>query len=440
MRLANNEGGLRTADILSIFGTEAQKADTKAFKALMRHLREVDGDHSTVIMVQVENEVGVLGDSRDRSTLAEEHFSAPVPAKFLDFLSGDWSSFTDAFQRNLAGIRQQSLHEGVTWKDLSSNSKRIDEVFMAYHYALYLEQVASAGKEVYPLPLYTNVWQNYGDSDADTNTSAIAAGGSDPGDYPSGGGVVDVLDVWKAFAPSLDLIAPDIYLNDYANSCKKYRHKNQPLLIPEQRRDEYGALRVWVAFGSYQALGTAPFGIGTVKAAECPFTKHYGLLAKMSHHVLSAQARGNASIGFFFDELATDGADLSPPIETTFGDWNLRIERSFVFGRPSVGSGMIIHVEGDQFLFLGWGFQVIFKHRSPKAHFTGLLKYDEIEVQDKKTGTLRRGRMLGGDETRSGQFAIMPSEDPDYGGFPISITIPARTGIAMCQPYALLDM
>ncbi|THX32649.1 beta-galactosidase [Aureobasidium pullulans] len=438
VKLRDKDGSRTTADILTLFGTEAQKADAKAFKTLMQHLRDIDGEHATVIMVQVENEVGVLGDSRDRSDLAEERFASPLPAELHNFLAKDWSGFTDAFQHNLGELRQCSLTKGMTWGDLPGNSKRIDELFMAFHYAVYLEEVASAGKSVYPLPLYTNVWQNYADSDADANTPAIVGGGSDPGDYPSGGGVVDVLDVWQAFAPSLDFIAPDIYLNNYPRLCKEYRHNDQPLFIPEQRRDEYGALRIWAAIGSYGCLGCSPFGIDTVDPVQSPFRKHYGLLAKTSHLVLSAQAKGNASIGFFFDELSPDGKDPSPKVQATFGDWNLQIERSFVFGRSSVGSGMVIHLENDQFLLLGWGFQVNFKHNSSDAHFSGILKFEEIDV-DGGSKELRTVRLLNGDETRSGLFAIMPSDDPDYGGFPISVTIPARTGIAICQPYALFD-
>ncbi|KAL2036203.1 hypothetical protein VTO58DRAFT_102121 [Aureobasidium pullulans] len=438
VKLQDKDGDRTTADILTLFGTEAQKNDAKAFKTLMQHLRDVDGEHATVIMVQVENEVGVLGDSRDRSDLAGECFASPLPVELHDFLAKDWSGFTDAFQHNLGELRQCSLTKGMTWGDLPGNSKRIDELFMAFHYAVYLEEVASAGKSVYPLPLYTNVWQNYADSDADANTPAIVGGGSDPGDYPSGGGVVDVLDVWQAFAPSLDFIAPDIYLNNYSRLCKEYRHNDQSLFIPEQRRDEYGALRIWAAIGSYGCLGCSPFGIDTVDPAQSPFRKHYGLLAKTSHLVLSAQAKGNASIGFFFDELSPDGKDQTPKVQAIFGDWNLQIERSFVFGRPSVGSGMVIHLENDQFLLLGWGFQVNFKHNSSDAHFSGILKFEEIDV-DGGSKELRTVRLLNGDETRSGLFAIMPSDDPDYGGFPISVTIPARTGIAVCQPYALFD-
>ena len=438
VKLQDKDGDRTTADILTLFGTEAQKNDAKAFKTLMQHLRDIDGEHATVIMVQVENEVGVLGDSRDRSDLAEECFASPLPVELHDFLAKDWSGFTDAFQHNLGELRQCSLTKGMTWGDLPGNSKRIDELSMAFHYAVYLEEVASAGKSVYPLPLYANVWQNYAGSDADANTPAIVGGGSDPGDYPSGGGVVDVLDVWQAFAPSLDFIAPDIYLNNYSRLCKEYRHNDQPLFIPEQRRDEYGALRIWAAIGSYGCLGCSPFGIDTVDPVQSLFRKHYGLLAKTSHLVLSAQAKGNVSIGLFFDELSPDGKDQSPKLQATFGDWNLQIERSFVFGRPSVGSEMVIHLENDQFLLLGWGFQVSYKHKSPDAHFSGILKFEEMDV-DGGSRELRTVRLLNGDETRSGLFAIMPSEDPDYGGFPISVTIPARTGIAICQPYALFD-
>ncbi|KAI4833843.1 beta-galactosidase, partial [Aureobasidium sp. EXF-8845] len=256
MKLRDADGKFTTGDVLTIFGTEAQQADAKAFSTLMQHLKDLDEEHSTVIMVQVENEVGCLGDSRDRSELAEARFSAPIPDEFHDFLVRDWSGFMDAFQRNLGELRQCTIHKGMTWKDLSGDSKRIDELFMAYHYALYVDGVAAAGRAVYHLPLYTNVWQNIIGSDTDTDLPAIVGGGSDPGDYPSGGGVIDVLDVWQAFTPSLEFIAPDIYLNDYATSCKKYCHNEQPLFIPEQRRDEYGALRIWNAFGSHACLGT----------------------------------------------------------------------------------------------------------------------------------------------------------------------------------------
>ena len=184
----------------------------------MQHLKRVDEHHSTVIMVQVENEVGLLGDSRDRSDLAEQAFKGPVPNALIDFLRGDWSDMSDTLRSNFEHLRKEAFAKDLTWADLTCDELNRDELFMAYHYARYVNTVASAGKEAYPLPLYTNVWQNYGDSDRDPNGTLVAAGGDKPGDYPSGGGVANALDIWQQFAPCLDLIAPDIYLNDYAKS------------------------------------------------------------------------------------------------------------------------------------------------------------------------------------------------------------------------------
>lgn len=439
-KIRGAEGKKIIADAISVFGAEALKADAKAFAQLMKHVKEIDENQSTVIMVQVENECGLLGDSRDRSRLAEAAWGQQVPHELLQKLKSEWSSLNKPFRDNFPALESIDTSTSKTWADIpAADPVFVEELFMAYHFAQYVETVASAGKAAYPLPLYTNVWQNYWGEDRDENTPNVVAGGGKPGDYPSGGGVTNVLDVWKLFAPSLALIAPDVYLNDYEASCQAYQHRGQAVLIPEQRRDEYGARRIWAAFGSHQCMGTAPFGIDTLPVEENPFRKHYGLLARVSRHVLDAQARGGASFGFFLDEVREDGTDHSLSIKTTFGDWDLLIERARVFGKPAAASGMIIHVTKDEFLLVGWGFQVSFASRDPRARFNGLLRFEEKDVVNASTGELRTLRLLNGDETISGRCAIMPSEDPEYGGFPIAITIPANTGIALVEPYALLE-
>lgn len=240
------------------------------------------------------------------------------------------------------------------------------------------------------------------------------------------------------FGTSLDFIAPDIYLNDYVSLCAKYRHRNNPLFIPEQRRDEYGARRIWKAYGSFQALCASPFGIDTIEPAQNPYTKHYTLLSDVSAIVLEAQRNPLTCTGFFFDELpaAWKKGDRDPadPVMHNFGEWNLTISRCFVFGKPGPGYGMVIHRGGGRFLLIGRGFQV--EGRKPDAKFSGILRFEEKIVVDREKGTLRTGRILGGDETRSGAFAMMPNDDPDYGGFPIAVTIPARTAIAEVEFYA----
>jgi hypothetical protein len=144
--------------------------------------------------------------------------------------------------------------------------------------------------------------------------------------------------------------------------------------------------------------------------------------------------------GFFFDEMPEAGKDPTPLFNTVFGDWKLFIDRSFVFGRPSPGFGIVIHIGGARFLLIGEGFQVKFQSLKETSVFTGILSFLEKEAGNTSTGELRTLRMLNGDETRSGSAAVMPSENPDYGVFPISITIPARTGIAECEVYSLEEI
>ena len=411
--LLRKAGGLlETADVVSIFHTEVRDADTRAFSELMRHVKKIDEAYSTVLMVQVENEIGLLGDSRDGSPIANKRFEEPVPAALIEHLSSNWNTLHTDLKFNLEAFKRLGKTSG-SWEDVFGKSKKTDEIFMAYHYAIYVEKVAAAGKTEYPLPLYTNVWQNYVGSDAETDFPIIVGGGGDPGDYPSGGAVTNVLDVWKAFAPSLDFVAPDIYLNDYSSSCANYRHLDQPLFIPEQRRDEYGARRIWKAFGSYQAICTSPFGIDTLEPETSPFTRHYGLLSRVKDIVLQAQRTPKSMVGFFFDEIPADGRDTSPPTVARFGDFEVVVNRCFVFGTAGPGAGLIIHQGGARFLLIGWGFQAEFKSLSPTSTFTGILSFVEKSLEN-ETGKLVTERKLNGDETRSGKFCLMPNEDPDY--------------------------
>ena len=442
-QIRRSGGVLETGDVLSLFQDEGPKADAKAFSTLIKHLKELDEDHSTVIMVQVENETGLLGDSRDGSAAANERFAQDVPSDLIEFLTKDWDALHDDLKLNLTSFKALSAKKAPTgsWEQVFGTSKQTDELFMAYHYAKYVDVVAAAGKKEYNIPFYTNVWMNYVGADGDNQFPTIAGGGGYPGDYPSGGSVSNVLDIWQHWAPNLDFIAPDVYLNDYANSCAKYRHRNQPLFIPEQRRDEYGARRIWTAYASYQALGVSPFGIDTLDPATSPFRRHYGLLAQVSEIVLEAQRKPGSSVGFFFDELEIDGRDTSPPRVVELGGYRVSIERCFVFGKPGPGAGMLIHLGGSgrtaKFLLIGWGFQAVFTSLNPKSHFTGILSFKEKKVVDVSTGELKTVKTFGGDETRSGIYAMMPNEDPDYGGFPICVTIPAETMIAECEVYSL---
>ncbi|KAI9147007.1 Vegetative incompatibility protein [Paramyrothecium foliicola] len=440
-KLRKAGGILQTADILSLFHDEGRNADAKAFEKLMAHLKEFDEAHSTVIMVQVENEPGLLGDSRDGSNAANKRFLEPVPPELIDFLDNDWDALHDDLLPNLQQFHNRSpdLSKDASWETVFGSGPKTDELFMAYHYAKYINHVASKGKTAYSIPHYTNVWMNYAGEDSDNRFPIVVGGGGEPGDYPSGGPTSNVLDIWQKFAPALDFIGPDVYLTDYERGCAKYRHRGQPLFIPEQRRDAYGVRRIWVAYGSYAAMGVSPFGIDTLEPATNPFTKHYALLKSVSAIILEAQRTPGSSVGFFFDELSDDGTDTSKAIVHEWAGFRLTIERCFVFGKPGPGCGMIIHRGDGVFLLIGWGFQVKARSVNPRASFTGILRFCEKTVANVEKGELKTERVLNGDETRSGSAALMPNEDPDYGGFPISVTIPSRTMIAEVKFYDIVD-
>ncbi|HZD53282.1 MAG TPA: DUF5597 domain-containing protein [Woeseiaceae bacterium] len=97
------------------------EADKQAFVALMSHLESID-HRRTVIMMQVQNEVGTYGSVRDYSTTAEALFREEVPRELLramDRESGDWRA--------------------VFGDDA-------DEYFHAWHIARYCDEIAAAGK------------------------------------------------------------------------------------------------------------------------------------------------------------------------------------------------------------------------------------------------------------------------------------------------------
>lgn len=213
---------------------EAVERDAAAFSRLMGHLREVD-KNSSVIMVQVENEVGLLGTERDYCRQAEEAFTGNVPDKLMDA----------AVKSGKIRARETGWPEKADWTVVFGEDA--GEIFSAWFFASALERIASVGKKEYPLPCYANVWLKQFPWYA--------------GSYPSGGPVEDMLWVWKAAAPSLFTITPDIYVPYVSEIMEKYTRPDNPLVIPEVRKDAVTASYALYAYLNCHALCYAPFGI-----------------------------------------------------------------------------------------------------------------------------------------------------------------------------------
>ncbi|KAH7398111.1 putative glycosyl hydrolases family 35 [Cadophora sp. MPI-SDFR-AT-0126] len=434
MYIKNADGCFQNSGVLSIFHSECVNADARAFSKLLQHLREIDSER-TVIMVQVENEVGLHLDARDRSATATHYFESSVPMELVKFLSEDWDSLhpdlKSKFPKFKETVDQVNARESRgSWETYFGKSIWTEELFMAYHYALYLENIASQGRKVYNIPLFTNVWL------PQPGEPGAASGGAKPGDYPSGGATSTVLDIWQHFAPHLDFISPDIYNDGYADFCATYCHRSQPLFIPEQRRNSFGARTAWVAIGKYHALGVSPFGIDTITAEEAPFTDHYKLLGSVSKHILEARRKKLSMTGFCFQDLE-DTKNPSPPVLVDFKSYKVTISRAFVLGKEAPGYGIIIELEPSKFLLIGKGFKVEWKSHSPALPYTEILRFEEKMVIDTDTQELRTERILNGDESNSGRWANMPNDEPDHGTCPVPVIIPARTAIAQVEVFSL---
>jgi hypothetical protein len=223
-------------------------------------------------MLQVENEVGILGDARDRSPLAHAAWEKPVPQELIDYLQKHKESLlpevTAVWERNGSKL-------SGTWAEVFGTDADAEEVFMAWHYGRYIGKVIADGKKEYPLPMYVNAWLVQNESQK--------AGG-----YPSGGPVSRMIDIWRAAAPQADLMAPDIYLNDFKGVCASYARSGNPLFIPEARGGAQGAANAFWAVAQHDALGFAPFGIDGMAGGPAegggpnPLGASYAVLAELA--------------------------------------------------------------------------------------------------------------------------------------------------------------
>ena len=231
-------------EILTPLATTTADADGRAFAALMRHLKEVDSRDHTVVMMQVENEVGVVGDSRDHSEMANKAFSAEVPAELTRYLA----AHRETLYPQLHALWDANGNKtSGTWAEVFGDSVRADEIFMAWNYGRFVQAVAAKGKAEYDIPMYVNTW--------------LAGEDTSPGQFPSGGPEPWVVDVWKAAGTALDLYAPDLYAENFQEWCKRYHRNGNPLYMPETRGGAAGAANVFYALGEEAGLGFSPFGI-----------------------------------------------------------------------------------------------------------------------------------------------------------------------------------
>lgn len=386
----------RSLEILSPFGASNRDADSRAFAAVMRHLRDVDGDHHTVVMVQVENEVGMIPESRDRSAGADAMYAGPVPSALVEYLHRSGEQL--APELHSLWLSQGRKRAG-SWEQVFGRGPATDEIFMAWHFASYTQAVAAAGKAEYGLPMFVN--------------AALIRPGYVPGQYPSGGPLPHLIDIWRAAAPSVDFLSPDIYFPNFAEWCRRYTRSGNPLFIPEARRSADASVNAFYALAQHDAIGIAPFGIESMTGlAATSLAQSYELLGRIAPTLLASQGRG------IMAGLLPESPEQLQPQQVVLGGHLLRVtyERqappSLAEGgvapagsaspaaAPQPAGGLVVAIGPDEFLFAGTGITVTFAPAGSENAFVGILSVEEGTFEN---GLWSHLRWLSGDQTHQGR-------------------------------------
>lgn len=383
--------GGQPVEVLTPLSDANRDADARAYVAFMRHLREVDGAKHTTLMIQMQNEVGLLGDSRDHSAVANDAFAKPVPAALLDYLQKKKPTLRPEIADvwNVAGAKTAG-----SWAEVFGAEPAADELFMAWHYARYMDRLAELGKAEYPLPVFTNTW-------------IVQPEDKGPGDYPSGGPEPLTLEVWRAGAPHIDLNCPDIYLPNFTEWVARFHRDGNPLFVPESRGDAGGVANAFYAIGQHAALGYSPFGIdntgrlvvlrpdagqaGPTDLENLPLAKGYGILQQLTPLILEHQAMGTIAA------VSLDAKNQKQDV--ALGNYTLNVDlrrnRRNPAQVPERGYAMIFFLGPDEYLVAGCDVQVIFSPRDAKTEIAGLAS---VEAGNFVHGHWTPGRKLSGDD------------------------------------------
>ena len=375
---------------LSYLCDATRDADARAFARLMRHLQEVDGEASTVVAVQVENETGVMGNAREMSDEADALFAAEVPQAFVDYMKENVQDMAP----DVAEAVRQGADSG-SWEAVFGECA--GEIFSAYHIASYVNAVAAAGKAEYPLPMTVNCWLDKGE---------------EPSMYPSGGPVSRMMEVWEYCAPQIDVFAPDIYVPDFPGICDAYVKRGNPLFIPECATHSYAGVRQVYAVGHYHAMCYAPFGFEDIGK---PFNSQQGALFGMDVSDPALKTPQSVEEYYWFThnlqemmpllggrygtgDLQAVSGERKEENEMLFGSFGFRVnleDPAIVDGR---GVCLILKETEDTFYVMIHAAGLLPFSTDEKKPYVDLLLLEEGQFED---GVWKAGRRFNGDEATS---------------------------------------
>lgn len=406
-------------EIASAFSENVYTADSRAFKAWLSHLAAADND-GTVLMVQIENEIGMLEDARDYSAAAQLEYEKGVPEALIRHIEKNKNTLHPQL---LARWRDNGMKRSGSWREVFGDDIYSDEYFMAWNYARYVERLAREARAIIDRPLYVN--------------AAMNSRGRKPGEYPSAGPLAHLKDIWHAAAPTVDMLSPDLYDKGFTDWTAQYHTSDNPLFIPEIRRTDGNAAQAFYVIGEHDAIGLSPFSIENGSdSPSAPSVKGYAKLKEIMPLLVRHQGKG-AMNGFYFDNDSTGRVLRHGGMKITANHyftlpWDPRATDGSEW--PATG-GVIIRLAPDEYIIAGTGLVVKFENETelnasrklgedgflnegadrgnaPEwggGMRVGLASVDEVSVSS--DGALHRVRRYNGDETHQGRHVRIGVDD-----------------------------
>ena len=405
-------------EIASAFSPAVLESDCRAFGNLVRHIEKTD-TASTVVMIQVENEIGMLEDARDHSALAEAEYAKGVPSELTRHLAANRKTLHPQIAERW---KKNGSRRAGTWTEVFGDGPETDEYFMAWNYARYVERLAQEARKTTSRPLYVN--------------AALNSRGRKPGEYPSAGPLAHLKDVWHAAAPDIDLLSPDIYDSGFEDWVAQYALPDNPLFIPEARRGINNGAQAYYVLGHHHALGISPFSIENADADEAASLRAaYGTLSELfpllARYAATSDVDGVLLSAGHPEQVITDGPTRITLSHFFTLPWDPRARDKANW--PEIGA-ILIKIAPDEYILAGSGIVAKFEDSAEVASTAnlgedgflnsgsdrrddssgatarvGLARVEEVSVGS--DGTLTRIRTLNGDETHQGRHARIGVDD-----------------------------
>ena len=319
--------------------------------------------------------------------MANKAFAAPVPKELMDYLQKNKDTLIPEVRQVWAipGYRTSG-----TWEEVFGKGVATDEIFMAWLYARYIGRVAEAGKAEYPIPMYVNA-------------AVFGFARAEPPERAHGGGPLSqLLDIWRAGGPQIDILSPDIYGNDdfFVSTTAAYARSGNPMFIPETGGGREGAVRAFYAFGRHNSIGFSPFGIDGSRAPDTDLINGYDLIAQLAPLILAHQGKGTISAVLL--------GQNNPSQKIQVGNYTLEAASMRPRAMPGAppapatlpsAAAIIIAAGPDEYFVAASGMTIAFSPSTPGPALAGL---GTVEEGSFVNGRWTPGRQLAGDETEQG--------------------------------------